>query len=81
MFNRQTRISAMALALIGLAGSPALAIDIVLTDTGSTPMSTAQLSAFTEAAERQPGVSNPRANFDPAIVFEDPTALTSSHGS
>lgn len=36
---------------------------------------------FTEAAGRQPGISNPRANFDPAIVFEDPTALTSSHGS
>jgi len=36
---------------------------------------------FTEAAERQPGISNPRANFDPEIVFEDPAALTSSHGS
>ena len=36
---------------------------------------------FTEAAERQPGVSNPRSNIDPRIVFEDPAALTSSHGS
>ena len=36
---------------------------------------------FTEAAERQPGISNPRANFDPKVVFDDPKALTSSHGS
>lgn len=36
---------------------------------------------FTEAQERVPGISNPRANFDPAVVFSDPTALTSSHGS
>jgi catechol 2,3-dioxygenase-like lactoylglutathione lyase family enzyme len=36
---------------------------------------------FADAAKRQPGISNPRANVDPTIVFEDPTALTSSHGS
>ena len=36
---------------------------------------------FTEAKDRQPGISNPRKNFEPAVVFEDPEALTSSHGS
>lgn len=36
---------------------------------------------FTEAQDRQPGVSNPRANFEPETLFSDPTALTSSHGS
>lgn len=36
---------------------------------------------FTEAAARQPGISNPRKNFDPSVVFDDPVALTSSHGS
>ncbi|MFP6781561.1 MAG: VOC family protein [Gammaproteobacteria bacterium] len=36
---------------------------------------------FTEAAKRVPGVSNPRSNIDPAVVFADPTAITSSHGS
>jgi len=36
---------------------------------------------FTEAAERQPGISNPSANIDPAIIFTDPKAITSSHGS
>jgi len=36
---------------------------------------------FTEAAERQPGISNPRANFEPEEIFNDPTAITSSHGS
>ena len=36
---------------------------------------------FTEAQDRIPGISNPRANIDPAKVFEDPTAITSSHGS
>ena len=36
---------------------------------------------FTEAEERQPGISNPHANFDPAVIFADPTALVSSHGS
>ncbi len=36
---------------------------------------------FTEAEERQPGVSNPSANIDPHIVFTDPKAITSSHGS
>ena len=36
---------------------------------------------FTEAEKRVPGVSNPRSNIDPALVFADPTAITSSHGS
>jgi len=36
---------------------------------------------FADAAERQPGISNPRKNVDPAVVFEDPSALCSSHGS
>ncbi len=36
---------------------------------------------FPEAKERQPGVSNPRANLDPHEIFKDPTAITSSHGS
>ena len=36
---------------------------------------------FTEAQKRVPGVSNPRANIDPAKVFADPSAITSSHGS
>ncbi len=36
---------------------------------------------FTEAADRQPGISNPRANLDPHEIFRDPTAITSSHGS
>ena len=36
---------------------------------------------FTEATDRQPGVSNPRANLDPRTIFQDPTAITSSHGS
>ncbi len=36
---------------------------------------------FTEAQDRVPGVSNPRANFEPETLFADPTALTSSHGS
>jgi catechol 2,3-dioxygenase-like lactoylglutathione lyase family enzyme len=36
---------------------------------------------FTEAKDRQPGISNPRKNFDPEVVFSDPDALTSSHGS
>lgn len=36
---------------------------------------------FTEAQDRKPGVSNPRENFDPEVIFKDPTAITSSHGS
>ncbi len=36
---------------------------------------------FAEAAERVPGISNPRANFDPAVLFNDPAAIASSHGS
>lgn len=36
---------------------------------------------FTEAPDRAPGVSNPRFNIDPRIVFEDPTSIVSSHGS
>ncbi len=36
---------------------------------------------FTEAQERVPGISNPRENIDPARIFDDPTALASSHGS
>jgi catechol 2,3-dioxygenase-like lactoylglutathione lyase family enzyme len=36
---------------------------------------------FTEAKDREPGVSNPRANFELEQLFADPTALTSSHGS
>ena len=36
---------------------------------------------FAEAAERVPGISNPRSNFDPAVIFNDPTLITSSHGS
>ena len=36
---------------------------------------------FTEAQDRAPGISNPRANIDPETVFSDPTAITSSHGS
>lgn len=36
---------------------------------------------FAEAAERVPGISNPRMNFDPAVIFHDPTLITSSHGS
>ena len=36
---------------------------------------------FAEAAERVPGISNPRSNFDPAVIFNDPTLMTSSHGS
>lgn len=36
---------------------------------------------FTEASERQPGVSNPRRLIEPAEFHEDPTAWISSHGS
>lgn len=36
---------------------------------------------FAEAPERVPGISNPRSNFDPAVLFNDPTAIASSHGS
>ena len=36
---------------------------------------------FTEAKARVPGVSNPRELIDPATFHEDPTAITSSHGS
>lgn len=36
---------------------------------------------FTEGKDRQPGISNPRKNIDPSVIFEDPTALLSSHGS
>lgn len=36
---------------------------------------------FAEAKERIPGISNPRSNFDPATVFDDPAGITSSHGS
>ena len=36
---------------------------------------------FTEAEERQPGISNPSANINPEVVFTDPKAITSSHGS
>lgn len=36
---------------------------------------------FTEAAERVPGISNPRTNIDPEEIFRDPTVICSSHGS
>jgi catechol 2,3-dioxygenase-like lactoylglutathione lyase family enzyme len=36
---------------------------------------------FTEAQERMPGISNPRENINPEVIFRDPTAITSSHGS
>ena len=36
---------------------------------------------FTEAKEREPGVSNPRELIDPAEFHADPTAWISSHGS
>ena len=36
---------------------------------------------FTEAKDREPGISNPRENFDPEVLFRDPAAITSSHGS
>lgn len=36
---------------------------------------------FTEAAERQPGISNPRANLSLETALNDPTSVTSSHGS
>ena len=36
---------------------------------------------FPEAPDRNPGVSNPRANIDPATALTDPTGFLSSHGS
>ncbi len=36
---------------------------------------------FTEAQERQPGISNPRELIDPAEFHRDPTGFISSHGS
>ena len=36
---------------------------------------------FTEAKDRQAGISNPRTNVDPRTLFEDPTGFVSSHGS
>lgn len=36
---------------------------------------------FPEAPDRNPGVSNPRANIDPATALIDPTGFLSSHGS
>ncbi|WP_228037687.1 VOC family protein [Nodosilinea sp. LEGE 06152] len=36
---------------------------------------------FPEAAERQPGLSNPRGSLDMAVDFNDPASLVSSHGS
>ena len=36
---------------------------------------------FPEAADRSPGISNPRTNVDPATALSDPTGFQSSHGS
>jgi len=36
---------------------------------------------FADAPERQPGISSPRANIDPATAMEDPSGVISSHSS
>jgi catechol 2,3-dioxygenase-like lactoylglutathione lyase family enzyme len=36
---------------------------------------------FPDAPERQPGISSPRSNIDPATALQDPSGVVSSHSS